>query len=178
MSNHGINHKHPKPTRHGGWQVLWPAWAICTILLLFGAFVLLRQYREDSPQKNDIPVIALSEGENLHLDQSKLRSSQLHLFEASDSGQRVKFIVQRTPDQTVHVAVASCRACYRNRNSHYARNGEMICGQCKEAMDFESKAQKARANHCALVEVPHTETGDDVAVLIRDVFAQAAKLPQ
>jgi len=178
MSNHGINRKYPKPTRHEGWHVRWPAWAICTVLLLFGAFVIFRQYREDSPQKSDIPVIAISEDQNFHMDQSKLRSPQLHLFEASASGQRVKFIVQRTADQAVYVAVASCRACYRNRNSHYARNGEMICGQCKEAMDFESKAQKARANHCALVEVPHTETGDDVAVLIRDVFAQAAKLPQ
>jgi Membrane iron-sulfur containing protein FtrD-like len=110
--------------------------------------------------------------------QSKLRSPQLRLFETSASGQKVKFIVQRTPDQIVHVAVASCRACYRNRDSHYALNGEMICGQCKEAMDFESKVQKARTNHCALVEVPHTESGGDVAVLVRDVFAQAAMLPQ
>lgn len=178
MSNHGIGRKHRKPSRHGDWQVLWPVWAICTILLLFGAFVIVRVYREDSPQKSDIPVIALSEGQNLHLDQSKLRSPQLHLFEASASGQRVKFIVQRTPDQTVHVAVASCRACYRSRNSHYARNGEMICGQCKEAMDFEPKGRQANTNHCALVEVPHTESDGNVAVLVRDVFAQAAKLPQ
>jgi uncharacterized membrane protein len=178
MSNHGINRKYPKPTRHEGWHVRWPAWAICTVLLLFGAFVIFRQYREDSPQKSDIPVIAISEDRNFHMDQSKLRSPQLHLFEASASGQRVKFIVQRTADQAVHVAVASCRACYRNRNSHYARIGEMICGQCKEAMDFESKAQKARTNHSALVEVPHTESGGDVAVSVRGVFAQAAKLPQ
>jgi uncharacterized membrane protein len=178
MSNHGVSRKHSKPSHHGDSHVLWPVWAICTILLLFSGFVILREYREDSPQKSDIPVIALSEGQNLKLDQSKLRSPQLHLFEASASGQRVKFIVQRTADQTVHVAVASCRACYRNRNSHYGRNGEMICGQCKEAMDIESKAQKARTNHCALVEVPHMESGGDMAVLVRDVFAQAAKLPQ
>jgi uncharacterized membrane protein len=178
MSSHGISRKNPKPTRHGDWHVLWPAWAICTILLLFGAFIIVRQFREDSPQKSDIQAFALSEGQNLHLDQGKLRSPQLHLFEASASGQKAKFIVQRTPDQTVHVAVASCKACYRNRESHYARNGEMICGQCKEAMDFESKAQKARTNHCALVEVPHTESGGDVAVLVRDVFAQAVRLPQ
>jgi hypothetical protein len=85
MSNHGISCKHPRPTRHGDWHVRWPAWAICTILLLFDAFVIVRRYREDSPQKSDIPVIALSEGQNLHLEQSKLKSQQLHLFEASET---------------------------------------------------------------------------------------------
>ncbi len=178
MSNHGINRKHPKPTRHGGWRVLWPAWAICTILLLFGAFVIVREYREDLPQKSDIPVIALSDGQNLHLDQSKLRSTQLHLFEVNASGKAVKFIVQRTPYQIVHVALARCKACYRNRVTHYARNGEMICGQCKESMYFESKGRQPRANHCALVEVPHEESNGDVAVLARDVLVQAEKQPQ
>jgi len=178
MSNHGINRKHPRPSRHGDWHLLWPVWAICTILLLFGAFVIVREYREDSPQKSDIPAIALFEGQNLHLDQNKLRSTQLHLFEVNAAGKAVKFIVQRTPDQIVHVALASCKACYRNRDAHYARNGEMICGQCKESMDFESKGRQPRANHCALVEVPHEESNGDVAVLARDVLAQAAKQPK
>jgi uncharacterized membrane protein len=102
----------------------------------------------------------------------------LHLFEANASGQKVKFMVQRTPDQIVHVAVASCRACYRNRSSHFAKNGELICGKCEEAMVFESKPQNASSNHCALVEVPHAETDRDLTVLSRDVVEEAAKLPQ
>jgi uncharacterized membrane protein len=178
MSNHRISRKHPKPGHRGDWHVFWPVLALCTVLLLFGAFVIVWQYREDSPKKSDIPVIALSEGQNLHLDQSKLRSSQLHLFEASASGQRVKFIVQRTPDQIVHVALASCKACYRNRDTHYARNGDMICGKCREAMEFEAKGRPVSTTHCALVDVPHTESDSEVAVLVRDVLAQAAKLPQ
>ena len=178
MSNHPITRKHPKSSHNGDWNVLWPVWALCTILLAFGIFVIVRQYREDLPQKSDIPVVALGEGQNLHLDPRSLSSPQLHLFEASASGQKVKFIVQRTPDQIVHVAVASCRACYKNRNSHYAKNGEMICGKCEEAMDFESKERQARTNHCALVGIPHSESDHDVAVLVRDVLAEAAKLSQ
>ena len=54
----------------------------------------------------------------------------------------------------------------------------MICGKCREAMIFESKRMPTSTNHCALVEVPHAESGDDVAVLVPDVLAQAAKLPQ
>jgi len=34
-------------------------------------------------------VVALGEGQNLHLDPSNLSSPQLHLFEASASGQKV-----------------------------------------------------------------------------------------
>ena len=158
--------------------MLWPVWALCTILLAYGIFVIVRQYREDLPQKSDIPVVALGDGQNLHLDPRNLSSPQLHLFEASASGQKVRFMVQRTPDQIVHVAVASCRACYRNRSFHYAKNNELICGKCEEAMDFESKVEKTSANHCALVGIPHVESDHDVAVLVRDVLAEAAKLSQ
>src|ERR1035438_2067687 len=165
MSNHPITHKHPKSSHKGDWKVLWPVWALCTILLAYGIFVIVRQYREDLPQKSDIPVVALGEGQNLHLDPRNLSSSQLHLFEASASGQKVKFIVHRTPDQIVHVAVASCRACYKSQSLHYARNGVMVCGKCEHSMNFESKGRQANTNHCALVEIPHTESDRDVAVL-------------
>jgi uncharacterized membrane protein len=151
---------------------------MCTLLLLFAAYVLVGEYRADLPQKSDTPVVALAEGQNVHIDSRKLGSGQQHLFEAKATGQDVKFIVERTPDQVVHVAVASCSSCYRNRKSHYARNGKLICGQCKEAMDFESKGRQARTDHCALVEVPHSESDGEVAVLVRDVVAQTAKLPQ
>jgi hypothetical protein len=107
-----------------------------------------------------------------------LTSPQLHLFEASFSGQKVKFMIQQTPDQIVHVAVASCRVCYRNRNFHYARNGGMVCGKREEAMNFEPKAQNAGPNHCALVEVPHVGTDRDLTVLSHDVIEEAANLPQ
>ena len=178
MSNHRINRNLTKSSRGSKWYVLWPVWALCTILVSFSVFLLIREFRDDLPQKSDIPVLALAEGQNLHLDLHKLSSPQLHLFEASASRQKVKFLVQRTPDQIVHVAVASCKACYRDRGSHYARNGEMICGKCREAMIFESKGVPTSTNHCALVEVPHTESDGDVAVSVPDVFALAAKLPQ
>ena len=109
MNNHPITRKHPRSRRKGDWTLLWPVWAICSILVIFAVFVFVREYREDLPQKSDIPVVALGEGQNLHLNPRNLSSPQLHLFEASASGQKVKFIVQRAPDQVVHVAAASCR---------------------------------------------------------------------
>src|ERR1035441_10432631 len=178
MSNHQVGRNHERSSRGSKWYVLWPVWALCAIVLLFGVFVTVREYQEDLPQKSDIPVVALAEGENLHLDSNTLVSRRLHLFEASGSGQKVRFLVQRTPDHSVRVAVASCMACYRNRDSHYAKNGEMICGKCKEAMTFESNGERVTTNHCALVEIPHAETGRELTVLVRDVLAEAAKLSQ
>jgi uncharacterized membrane protein len=178
MNNRRIHAKHRKTTYRGDWHALWPVWALCAVLLLFVGIVVFQEHRATLPQKSDIPVISLGDAQDLHLDRSKVSSPQLHLFEASASGQKVKFIVQRTQDNTIHVALASCRVCYHSRNSPYARKDEMVCGRCRQAMRFESKDQKAGTNTCALAEIPHTETDREVVVLARDVFAQVAKLPQ
>jgi uncharacterized membrane protein len=175
MSNHSISHQRPQSSLRGDWHVLWPVWALCSILLLFAVFVMARQYRADWSQRSDIPAVVLAEGRDLHLDASKLSPPQLHLFEARASGQRAKFVVQRTQDQTVYTALASCRACYRNRDRHYARQGQMMCGKCDMPMNFESRSQQESTNGCALVEIPHTEADRDITVLNRDIFAQAEK---
>jgi len=178
MSNHRISLNRRKPSLRADWHVLWPVWAICSILLLFAVFVMVWEYRSDLPQKSDIPVVALGEGRDLHLDASKLSSSQLHLFEVRASGQKVKFIVERTQDNVVHAALASCKTCYRSRDRHYAAQRKMMCGECNMPMNFVSQGKQTSTNSCALVEIPHTETGRDITVLARDVLAQAAKQPQ
>ncbi len=178
MGHSRIKPKPSKAPRRYGWHELWPVWALCAGLLLLSAFFLTWEYVAYLPQKSDIPVVVLDRGRDLHLDPSKLVSQQLHLFEARASGQKVKFIIERTQDKTVHVALASCQACYRNRDRHFARNGQMTCGECNMPMTFESKDRKAGTNSCALVELPHTETDRDITVLTRDVLAMAAKQPQ
>ena len=45
-------------------------------------------------------------------------------------------------------------------------------------MDFEAKGLQPRTDHCALVEVSHKESDGGVAVVARDVLAQAAMIPQ
>lgn len=141
-------------------------------------FAFVRIYIADLPQKSDIPVVAEGEGQDLYLDTAKLNLRQQHLFEISASGQKARVAVQRTDDTTLRVALASCRTCYRSRNRHYAKNGQMMGGECNSQMNFEAKDRKAGTNGCALVEVPHTETDPDLTVLTRDVRAMAAKQPQ
>ncbi len=178
MSNHHIRANRLKRPQRGDWYALWPVWAICGGLSLLAVFAFVWQYVAGLPQKSDIPVVALDSGRDLHLDPSKLGSQQLHLYEARASGQKVKFIVERTQNKTVHVALASCRTCYRSRDRHFVKNGQMMCGECNSQMNFEAKDRKAGTAGCALVEIPHTETDRDIAVLARDVLAQAEKQPR
>ncbi len=178
MSNHHIHAKRPKTPKRGDWYALWPVWALCGGLLLFVAFALVWQYIAGLPPKSDIPVVALEGGRDLHIDPSKVVSQQLHLFEARASGQKVKFIVERTQDNIVHAALASCRTCYRSRDRHYAAQGKMMCGECNMPMNFVSRGKQASTNSCALVEIPHAETDRDITVLTRDVLAMAAKQPR
>ena len=178
MSNHRIKRVQSVLSSRGAWYVLWPVWSICAFLLLLGVLVVVREYQAELPKKSDIHVIAVSEGQDLRLDSKKLDSRDLHLFEVSSSGKKMKIAVQRTDDKSVHVALASCRACYRNRDHHYAKQGQMMCGKCNGPMKFESKDRRADPNNCTLVELPHTEKDGNIAVLARDVLAQVQKLPQ
>ena len=178
MSHSRINLRRSKTDGRADRHVLWLLGAICTSLLLFAAFAIVWVNRAEEPQKSDIPVVALRETQDLHLDPSKLGDHQLHLFEVRASKQEVKFVVERTEDKTVHVALATCRICYRSQNRHFAKQGQMICGKCNGPMIFESKDQKAGANQCTLAEIAHAETDRDVIVSARDVLAQGAKLAQ
>ncbi len=178
MSNHRIRPKHSKAPRRGDWCAFWPVWALCGGLMLLSVIALASVYIADRPQKSDIPVVAMGKDQDLHLDMTKLNLRQLHLFEVRAAGQKARVVVQRTDDNTVHVGLASCSICYRSHNRHYAKNGQMMCGECNSQMNFETKDRKAGTNSCALVEVPHTKTDRDLTVLTRDVLAMAAKQPQ
>jgi uncharacterized membrane protein len=178
MSRRRIRSNHPKSPHRGNWYALWPAWALCAGLLLLAAFAVVREFVEGLPQKSDIPVLVLGPDRDLHLDSAKLLPSELHLYEASVAKQKMKFVVGRTKDNTIHAALASCRTCYKSHDRHYVKQGQMICGECNMQMNFGSTNQQAGKNSCFLVEIPHTETGRDITVLAHDVLAQVEKQPR
>jgi uncharacterized membrane protein len=178
MKNHAVYIKRSKGHRGGRWYSLWPVWGLLIFLVLLLAFNLTSEYITGLPQKSDIKAVSLGEGQDVHLQISKLNSTPLHLFEVNASGKRAKLVVQQTEDKSIRVALASCRACYRSRSRHYTQHGQMMCGECNMPMNFDSKGQNSATNRCSLIELPHTESGGEAAVLARDVFAQVAKIPQ
>lgn len=178
MGHSRIKPKPSKAPRRYGWRETWPVWALGGFFFLIIAVCLIQAYRVYGPQKSDVLVVALKPSQDLHLDAETLKPMQLHLFEANASGKKVRFIVERTQDNVIHVSLASCRVCYRSRDRHYVQKGEMICGECNGPMQFEGKNQKTPANTCALAEIPHKEIGRDLVVSVRDVIEQTNGLQQ
>ncbi len=174
MSNHRIKVNHPRMHERRDWYMFWPLCLITAVLLVPVSFNLVSEYLANRPKHSDIAPVFLGDGQDLHLAKSNLQTGQMHLFETSASGQKLLFLVQQTQDKVMHVALASCKACYHNRDSHYARKSQMMCGKCKEPMTFESASQQATRTSCALPEIHHKETDHEVTVLTSDVLAQAA----
>jgi uncharacterized membrane protein len=178
MGHSRIKPKPSKAPRRYGLRETWPVWALGGFFLLLIGACLIQSYRVYGPQKSDVSLIVLKPDQDFHLDTRTLNPTQLHLFEATVSGKKVRFIVERTQDKVVHVSLASCRVCYRSRDRHYTRKGEMICGECNGPMAFESKNPKAPTNTCALAEIPHKEIGSDLVVSAHDVQKQTEGLQQ
>ena len=168
MSNRRILTKRSGQRSSRIWRVLWPVWLIVAAISSVYGYIVLRDYLDNRPHQSDVQVKTLERNENLHLDREALTAGRLHLFEANLDGKRVKFVVQRTDERTVHVALASCRNCYKSRDSHYAKKGLMICSRCRHAMAFEDKG--AIKDGCAMPEIPQTEEGEKVFVSSRDVI--------
>lgn len=172
-----------KPRRPGtlnrlDWCPPWPVWAAGGFFLLISVVCLIQIERVYGPQKSDVPVTAVQPEPDLRLDTGKLKPMQPHLFQANVSGKTVRFVVERTRDNVVHVALATCSVCFRSRNPHYVRNGEMICGQCNGPMPFAPKGQTTVGHSCLLVEIPHRVINGELIVSMRDVIAQNSKLSQ
>ena len=175
-----MGHTRTKPkhaaTQQHHWYSYWPLWLLFGGPAVLVTVIVIQEYRAEGPQKSDTPAVVLAAGQDLHLDPTKLKRSELHLFETNVSGQKVKFVVRRTQDNAVHVSLATCRACLRSKNPHYVRKNEMMCGECNMPMRSEKEKDVPADSRCTLPEIPHKETAGDITVLIRDVLAQAAKV--
>lgn len=175
MGHHRIKPKHAAIRQHH-WYSHWPLWALFGVFAVLIGISFIQMYRSEGPQKSDTPPVVLAAGQDLHSDPAKLKPGELHLFEGSVSGQKMRFILRRTQDNVVHVSLATCRVCYRSKNPHYVQKNEMMCGECNMPMQSESEKGASGDTRCTLPEIPHMETAHDITVLIRDVLAQAAKV--
>jgi hypothetical protein len=138
---------------------------------VFG-FNLLTEYIDDLPKRSDVNAKALGPDKDLQLETSSLTAGELHLFEAAVAGQTFSFVVQRTNDSIIHVAVATCRSCSRSGKPNYARKGDYYCGECKRAMRFEPHGEGDMHENCVMLGIPHSESNGILTVRARDVKAE------
>ncbi len=171
MSHHRIRTRSTDSSLRKQWHVLWPVLAFLAVPLLLTALVMVKAFSSGHPQK-------LAAGRDLHLDVAGLPMNRLHLFQTTVSGHNVQFVVERTQGQIVHVAVAACRFCYRERRSNQVQDGAVICGRCRSSMDFESSEAAGHANRCNLVEIPHQQTQQALTVMAHDIAQTVTKLAQ
>jgi len=171
MSHHRIKPKSDGSSLRKDWRVFWPVLAVLAVPLLITVLVMVATFWAGHPQK-------LAANRDLQLDVAKMHVNQLHLFETSVSGDKVRFVVERTQDSTVHVAVAACKFCYRERHSNRVQDGVVLCARCNGSMNFESTKAHGRANSCDLSEIPHQQTPQTLTVLARDIAQTVTKLAQ
>lgn len=171
MSHHRIKPKSDGISLRKDWRVFWPVLAVLAVPLLITVLVMVATFWAGHPHK-------LAANRDLQLNIVKLRVNQLHLFETSVSGEKVRFVVERTPDNTVHVAVAACKFCYRERRSNRVQDGVVLCARCNGSMNFESTKAGGHANSCDLSEIPHQETTRTITVLAREIAQTVTKLAQ
>ena len=171
MSHHRIKPKSDSIFLRKDWRVFWPVLAILAVPLLITVLVMVATFWAGHPQK-------LAANRDLQLDLAKLHVNKLHLFETSVSGQEVRFVAERTQDNTVHVALAACKFCYRERRSNRVQDGTVLCARCNGSMNFESTKARGHANSCDLSEIPHRQTPQTLTVLARDIAQTVTKLAQ
>ena len=171
MSHQRIKSKPGCISLRKDWRVFWPILAILAVPVLLTVMAIVATFWVGHLQK-------LAANRDLQLDVAKLRANKLHLFETSVSGEKVHFVVERTEDNTVHVALAACRFCYRERHSNRVQDGVVLCARCNDSMNFESIKARGRANSCDLSEIPHRQTSQTLAVLARDIAQTVTKQTQ
>ena len=169
MTPYRIKPKHRSYSLRRDWRTFGPVLAVFAVPLLIALLVLVKVSWTERPQK-------LPAGQDLHLNISKLRTNHLHLFETNIAGEKVQFVVERTEDNAVHVAVAACPFCYRSRRSNRVQDGVVMCARCNGPMSFESKTTNGGANSCDLAEIPHSQTAQTLTVLRRDIAQTVEKL--
>jgi uncharacterized membrane protein len=154
---------------------MWPLWLLCgvsvAVILVGLAFVV----REDLSQKDDVSETELPAGQDLRIALDHLVAGRLYLFSyPGDQGRRIRFVIQRTSDGTVHTNMASCQACYRSAHPHYAHNGQMVCGMCIQPMHRpDEEGLTLEQKQCPLVSLPHSMHDNEVVVSAQSVVDQS-----
>lgn len=151
-------------------RALIPVWIICSFLFALIVAALFKQYLEDRPQRSDVAVESVRDGQDVSISTARLSPGSIRLYALKSSGQELRFLVQRTKENTVQVAAATCRSCRRSPQPHYAHHGAFFCGQCRQAMHVETRDPGTHEG-CSMPEIPHSESKDALLVRTSDVKA-------
>jgi hypothetical protein len=168
--SHTRIHRQQFASRVSSKRALLPVWIISSFVFALLVAVLIKQYLDNRPQRSDVAVASLDPGVDLSISAQSLARGSIHLYAIKSSGQELRFLIQRTNENVIHVAAATCRSCYRSSQLHYAHHGVFYCGQCRQAMHCETR-DPGLHDGCSMPEIPHSESKGNLIVRASDVKA-------
>ncbi|MEZ5398818.1 MAG: Fe-S-containing protein [Bryobacteraceae bacterium] len=145
---------------------LFQVWGALGTLAAFGVFSLWwHEKQHEGP-----PTVAVRE--DLRVPLASLEKGKLYVFSSVlNSPEAVKFTVQRQSAESIQVAFASCRRCYRKGSS--ARGNEVICGHCNDSMRVTGIDEKlSTAKDCTRIRLPYSMEQGDLVVYKRTIREQ------
>ena len=149
---------------------------LCTLLAVLGLLVFgsaawfIVSNDRKAAAFDHLPEIALTEDSDLAYDSSQLQPHQAQFFSYPlNSSERVRLLVSRDSKGDTRAAFASCTACYRFRNQHYLKNGELICGRCEQAMRVADSNEQPTGKACIAVPLPFLLENNKIVIHARAI---------
>jgi hypothetical protein len=155
-------------------RALLPVWIICSFMFALILAVFVKQYLDERPQHSDVTVRFLDPVQDLTISPTALSRGSIHLYSIKSSGQELRFLVQKTNENVIRVAAATCRSCKGSSQLHYAHDGVFYCGKCRQAMHVETGQPSSRGG-CSMPEIPSSEPNGMLLVRASDVRAAYEK---
>jgi uncharacterized membrane protein len=105
------------------------------------------------------------------IELSRLARGEAKLFCYHDAaGEKIRFILARGSDGTVHSVFDACRQCYGYRKGYrLTRNGGLVCRLCGNRYSVDH--MMAGKASCVPVSLPHKEVGSTVRISAADMRA-------
>ena len=146
------------------WREAWPIWLTFSVLLVVGIIAVWLVF-----PASEISAKTLHEGEDAVIAVNELQPNVPILFVYPfKSGIKTEFFVEHAGNDTITVAFASCRKCFRF--GHYRQGTQIFCGQCNGPMVRATEGQALGIQKdCTQIPIPFERSGNRLTIRARVV---------
>lgn len=150
---------------------LLQVWGALGTLAALGVLALWWHEKQHEPP----PTVAVPQ--DLRVSLATLERGKLYVFSSAlDSPEPVKFTVQLQSAESIQVALASCRRCYRYGKGTSARGSEVICGHCRDSMRVAGIDETANTEKdCTRIRLPYSTEKGELVVYKQTIGEQFAR---
>jgi uncharacterized membrane protein len=153
-----------KRARNITWREAWPIWLTFAVLLVVGIVGIWLFF-----PASEISAKTLRDGQDAVITVNELRPNVPVLFAYPlKSGIKTEFFVEHGGNDTITVAFASCRKCFRF--GHYRQGAQIFCGQCNGPMVRATEGQVLGSEKdCTQIPIPFERSGNRLTIRARAI---------